>query len=787
MNPLSPLTYYRRHKRSALLLMALICLATLGLYVMVAVLDSIPMRAQYIYLTRVSRIYPAGGDTLEPGVVSQIEMHPDVAHVILDNGLHVSPPTLIGLDNLRLMGVSQGDAQILMAHFGVRLKEGRMFEPRTNQIVISEEVARALGLTIGDRIDRSTNERYYSSVSAPLELVGILERDPALNPGPSLRVGFASQEYLSGHESFAPRTANLLVVAREGRKAAVDEFLESTIASKRTEIQTYREIFQLVSRGLKGLHVLLGAVNLLVAIVVALAVGVINRIALTRRLAEFGLLYAVGFHKRQLIGRLTLETAALAGTGWIFGLALAQLTLACLQASLYYARGMELDLANLTPLWFVVPIPIVVAAFTALSAIRIFARFDAVAIIQRGNLDMEAEGGQRKVRRSSIRPLSPWTFYLRHRRRGSLLVVSIAFMILGVAFPGFLTSVALNAMQPSFGYLRYVSTVSPGAGHQVDAGVTAQIKRHPAAAGVIHAMPLALAVRVPPGGTRTVAIYGIAENELPALLRQLGMHLVAGRLPRARSNEILLSEAVALNRGLRVGDTLGRSAQAGDEADPLITDDIPIEMVVVGLLSPEDRWLGFASLEYLESHELSASRPVHLLTLPAEGRKGELDAWLYQNVASAQTEVTTYASAYAEHRRELRGLIKLFAAVESIIAFVAATALAALNHIFFVQRREEFGVLYAVGRSRSWLLLRTARETIGVVTIAWLIGAVVCTLGLSYAQAQIYAPMGLRLNLLNLSPWLFTLPIPLVVVAASVGTIGRLLSRLDPVSIVERR
>lgn len=44
MNPHSPLTYYRRHRKSAMLLMGLITLATLGLYLMVAVLDSLHWR-----------------------------------------------------------------------------------------------------------------------------------------------------------------------------------------------------------------------------------------------------------------------------------------------------------------------------------------------------------------------------------------------------------------------------------------------------------------------------------------------------------------------------------------------------------------------------------------------------------------------------------------------------------------------------------------------------------------------------------------------------------------------
>ena len=62
-----------------------------------------------------------------------------------------------------------------------------------------------------------------------------------------------------------------------------------------------------------------------------------------------------------------------------------------------------------------------------------------------------------------------------------------------------------------------------------------------------------------------------------------------------------------------------------------------------------------------------------------------------------------------------------------------------------------------------------------------------CLVSLLYSQANIYAPAGLSLDLANLTPWLFTLPIPMAVVATSTGTIARTLARLDPVSIVESR
>jgi hypothetical protein len=304
---------------------------------------------------------------------------------------------------------------------------------------------------------------------------------------------------------------------------------------------------------------------------------------------------------------------------------------------------------------------------------------------------------------------------------------------------------------------------------------------------LIPTISLGLSAVVPPGATAPVNIYGVSEGDLPVLMDQFAMQIVEGRLPRARSNEIVLSQAVATNRGLRVGDSIGRPIQEKDDDDLFISDDMPTEMTIVGLLSRDDVWLGFASLEYLESHELTLSRQTQWLIIPNQGREAELEAWLEGHVASAQTEVSTYSAVRRNVQQTTLALIALFTAVESIIAIIAAIALAALNHIFFAQRQDEFGILYAIGRSRLWLVFRTMKETGSAVGLAWLLGAAVCIAGLLAVQDAVYAPRGLSLNLANLMPWLFTLPIPLAVVAVSTGTISRMLRKLDPVSTIEGR
>jgi ABC-type lipoprotein release transport system permease subunit len=782
MNPLSPLTYYRRHKRSALLQIVLISLATVGLFILVGVLDAVPLRANVSYLTRLSRVIPTAG-TLDPAVVSQIQTHPDVARAIPDNGLRLSLPSLIGTDSQHLLGVSPQDAQYLMQHCGVRLKEGRLFKPRTNEFVLSEEVARALDLELGSEIGRAIDQNYYEVVSAPLVLVGILEGDPEVNSGPSVRLGFVSAEYLSSHELYTPRTTSLLVVAKAGRRAAVDDFLETTINSKYTQVETFALVASFTRMVRVGIYVIFGIINSVVAVAVAFVVGIINRIAITRRLDEFGLLHALGRPKKHLIRRMTLETAAVAGIGCLIGLGIALVIMSWLKNSFFYDLGMELNPFNLAPFCFVLPIPLIVVALTFLSVRRIFARLDAVAIVERGQLSEEEPQGRRAAKRSSARPLSSLTFYLRHRRRGVLMILSTALMVLVTALPVFLLSAMLSAMGPHTDYLQRVSVVSP-VHSELDAGVVGQIKSHPTVAHTIPAIRLGMQMVLPPGGGTDVNIYGVSEADLPVLLESYGLHVQEGRLPQPRSNEIVLSAAIAANRDLHVGDVIGGET---DNGNALVMDDLPTEMVVVGILSPNRPWIGFASYEYLHSHELTSFRNPRLLIIPRQGQKESLDNWLEESVASTQVRVTTHVIMEREYREMMTATVLTFAALEYMIAAVAAIALATLNHIFFTQRREEFGILNALGRSRRWLVLRTMKETSSVVGIAWVVGAVLCGIGLLGVQSLVYGPRGLTVDFTSLSPWLLTLPLPLTVVAASAGVVAWMLHRLDPVSVIERR
>jgi ABC-type antimicrobial peptide transport system permease subunit len=828
LNPLSSFTYYRRHKGQALLLLVLIGSLTLGVFSMAGViltsLRNVPHR--YAHLTKISRI--PNGQTLDPGTVAQLRAHSDVVAVLPENGLSVSFASLFALESRPVLGVMEDDLKPVMETCNLRLKAGRLIEPRAAEIVLSEEIVSALDLAIGDVIGHDIDEHYYPTIATELTLVGILESVPSttLGTGPAtefmpskverlgtspseatldVQLGLISYEYLAGHEAYQSRLSNLLIIPRPGRRVAANDFAETLIGESgdnpSVRLETFEgetEIFHQTEKVMHGAYTFVAGVA---AVSAALVVGMTNRIAIAQRLPELGLLHAAGYEKRSLIRRLVFEIAMITGIGWGSGLLLSITFSVLLNTNPPAAVGPVINLADPDPFLFTLPIPLAVVGWVTVSVRNVLNQLDTVAIIERGKLSME--GGLRSTpsrsdpsaAHSSQNPLSSWTFYRRHRLRSLALLASTGLMVLAVSFPVFFLVMLLNWLWPTvFSYISHTSVISPSPTYQaVNPAVLAQIRSHPAVADVIPVKRLSMAVNLIPS-VGQLPVYGVGEKDLQVLLDVYDLYVGEGHLPEPRSGQIVLTRALARNRGLSVGDAVGRPAHE--------LDDIPTELAVVGLLDSTapgltqregyriplaPRWVGFVSYEFVEHHERYSAAPMHALVIPVEGREAEVEIWLEESIASPRVTVETFDTLYRRLQEDGQKLALVLAVTEFILAIVTAGALAILNHIFSAQRRDEFGILHAVGHSRTRLIGRTIRENVGIAGAAWLIGAACCSVLLLGAQTIVYAPRGMSLDLTNAVPWLFTIPIPLVVVAASAGTITWALSRLDLVSIIERR
>jgi ABC-type lipoprotein release transport system permease subunit len=787
------LTYYRRHKRYTALLMALIGLVTCGLYLMVALTWAVfvePTRSNRLFLSRYSIVMPGHGVEQNAAIAAQVRAHPAVAQVVPTIfGQGISLPEAIGggTNWFNLFGLRQEDLPFVLERNNARLVAGQLIEPRTNGILLSEQVAASLGLEVGDVIHNAVDAEHYSNIVDPLEVVGILESD--------VRLGILSFEYMESHEVYHILPVRYLVAAREGQEGVLDVYLRSQVQGPRTTVWTLNKLNQEMAQEYAATLVLLIPITLVAALAMSLAVGVVNRLAYARRLSEFGILYAAGRGKRWLTRRLTLEVGGLALIGWILGIGISWLALAVLKLTLFEPRGHDLRAITAAPGALVALVPLAVFGFTRVSVGRVLARLDAVAVVERGErgLEKDVRPQKRQRQQSSVRaprPLAALTFFERHRRQGITITGTMTLMTLAVVLAAFVFSAANDAGLARLGDLERMSVVATGLGSQLDPALIAEVRTHPS---VERAMPFVqmtiLSVLIPPFGGATINPYALYADDMTAVVELYGLELKEGHLPRPGTNELVLPETVAQNRRLQVGDVIG------DPEHPAYPGamDLPTEFVISGILarSPDvENWLSFLSLEYLQDHEAYpglGGSVTRLLVVPKPGRKAAMDGWLENELASAQASAFTYRQAVAQARQERRTQMLTIALIESVVAVVAALTLAVLNYITISLRRAEYGVLHALGYGRLRLVWRAVQETALTTGAAWALSAALCLGGLLYLRFGLFGPLGLRLNLFNPGPWSLTGPIPIAVLATTSATIVRTLSSLDAVSILEGR
>ncbi|MFP4346135.1 MAG: ABC transporter permease, partial [Anaerolineales bacterium] len=777
MNPLSPFAYTLRHKRRSLLLVALIALAVTGIYLLVGLFQESFVTPEYTvnrYLRNFSLVQTDPLSALDPDVVARIRQHAGVARVLPQNNVEISVPNVGGLDfPFRLLGLREEDVGTVLAQSGVTLSEGRLPQPGSNGVALSREVARALGLEIGDTFDRSRDAEtafiaHYTDIASPLEVVGILSGD--------VRLGILSYDYLEDRPEYRRVThQGVLVVAHPGQETAVDNFLRQTIQSARTDVYTHRLVAETAAGSQATLNAIFVPIILLVTAAVTLVIGAVNRLAFLERLPEFGTLHAIGRSRRWLARRLALETAGLAVAGWVLGILASWGALAAISAALYAPQGFAFNPLHLAALLFVTPIPLVVIGFTLFTALRALRRMDAVAIVERGELSLEKTGPRDVQALQPPRPLAVATYYRRHRGRAATLIAAMGLMIIGTALIVFVFDSVFDAARPLLTVLSRTSRITPR-GRSLEAEEIAQIRDHPAVERTISVSTLSpLALTMPLIRYNSpLETYGVTREDLAYLVELYNLELEEGRLPRPGTNEIVIPWTAAQNRNLEVGDVIG------DPDRPFYPDapTLPSQLEVVGIFAPatnpsKDVWLSFVSQEFLEDDRNLWNADLSLMIVPKAGQKGTFDAWLESTFADEEHTVVTYGSYQTTLREAMRAGLFALSLMEIVVALMAALALVGLNYLFIAQRRAEFGLLNALGLSRRQLVRRVTRETLFTTGAAWLVGIVGCAVILAYLHYDQYAPLGLRLNFFNLTPWLFTLPIPVAVLAVSAGAARR--------------
>lgn len=287
-------------------------------------------------------------------------------------------------------------------------------------------------------------------------------------------------------------------------------------------------------------------------------------------------------------------------------------------------------------------------------------------------------------------------------------------------------------------------------------------------------------------GRLPFVVLGVSDDNREYLLTRMDSRLIAGRMPAEGMPECVASEPIVENRGLKVGDIISGPTDEGGISGS------PVNVRLVGVVKGPV-WVAFTSKAFCDTTFLATPRCV-LYTARDPKTLDAINSRLMpaKNKASgklspSKVQLLSRENLISEVRDSLSTMYLLMQVVTATVIFVIALMSGMLANIYFTQRLSEFGVLHAIGYSRSRLIGRIVAETTLLTTAGWGIGAVFAYALLSWLKDTVFRPRGLFIDPLDLWAYSHTIPVPICIALFAIGTIALRLLRLDSVTIIERR
>lgn len=374
--PLATTTYLLRNARKTVPLTLVIMLSVLLVAGIVSMIDSIPhsIRTIYAYTKYSLGVTPRGDPTLTARMerVLRAETPVPLERIIVCRVSSTQVKSIVGKWPFAVIGLSQEDLAFQVKRLQARSLQGRLPKAGAPEALVSEPVARNLGLKIGSALQGPDQPESYSPY--PVKVVGIANSD--------LWFMLASIEYQ--RENHFPPLDNLLVCATNLKdQDRLDKWAVKRFKGERTLLFSYHllekdtdEMFQILY---KVLNVVIGTLVL----VITFMMGMLMNIYQSHRLVEFGLLQALGYTRRQLLRRVTMESLAVIVFGWAMGVLLAYLLLNVVKVTLMDPHAFALDVLDPAAYRYTIPIPVALFATALFTVWYRFRDFDPIGVVER--------------------------------------------------------------------------------------------------------------------------------------------------------------------------------------------------------------------------------------------------------------------------------------------------------------------------------------------------------------------------------------------------------------------
>lgn len=381
-------------------------------------------------------------------------------------------------------------------------------------------------------------------------------------------------------------------------------------------------------------------------------------------------------------------------------------------------------------------------------------------------------------RKPVVNPLAPKTYLVRNASRTLPLVMVIVLSVALIA--GIITlmnSIPLS-IRTIYAYSKFYAGITPRGDPELTPKIHEQItKEAPVPIDRIITCRTTDTVVKSIVGKWPFVVLALEQDDMRFYLRRLGDPKITGRMPAEGQPEALISEPMARNLGLEIGDDL----LAPDKTEGYS----PMHVKIVGI-AQSNYWTAMIPIEY---HRQNHFPPIDVLAVFARNADDQtkLDAWLLKAFKGDRARIFVYSELQKDTDNMFQILYRILNVVIGTLVAVITLVMALLMNIYQAQRVQEFGLLQALGYSKQAVLRRVLAENLLVVIGGWVLGVIVVHLALRLAYRVLMFPQAFALDVWDRGAFAYTFTVPIAILAAGAWTIYHRFKDFDPVGVVERR
>lgn len=374
--PLSASTYLRRNLGKTIPLVGVIVLAVLLVAAIISLINSIPysIKTIYSYSREMLGVGPRGDASMTPKIVERLknESPIEISNIMVCRAAPSQVRSIVGKWPFAVLGFERDDMQTYLDRMKVTSLEGRLPEPGMPEAVVSEPVARNLGLKLGGVLLGPELSESYSPKH--VKVVGIAQTKYWLMLG--------SVEYMRQYH-FPPVDVAVVFAKDPAQQDQLDRWANKAFEGDRAQVFAYFLLEKSTNEMFVTLYKILNVVIGILVLVITLMMGMLINIYLGQRLIEFGLLQALGYTRRGLLRRVLKEALAFVVMGWVLGVLAAYSLLWFAKKQLMDPNAFALNPLDLTAYLYTVAPPVAVLIVAWVTVYLRFRNFDPVGVVER--------------------------------------------------------------------------------------------------------------------------------------------------------------------------------------------------------------------------------------------------------------------------------------------------------------------------------------------------------------------------------------------------------------------